>query len=97
MLVTHEVVETAVGELRVMQKRKVGRGQSQCGSVMRVACDPHEHHDQRTRHIVGAVAGRTIRNAFARVLDDPDVVGEGQHVIERRERASHPPPDSTPR
>jgi len=72
------VVKAAVGALRLLEKREVDQAERR----PRLAGDRREG----TRDVVGAVAVLGPRRAEARVLVEPDRVGERGEVQERRSR-----------
>src|SRR6185312_6194896 len=87
-IVAHEVVEPAVGRLRVMEKGEVNPGQA-----LRRLTGGVERYEKAASHVVGAVAARAVGNVVNRVLDDPDVVGQRGEMVERRGRpGTHPTP-----
>jgi hypothetical protein len=83
-VVAHEVVEPAVGELRVEQKREVRRDELRADLFRRAIVCRFDGDHQRPRHVVGAVAERPVRHVEARVLEHTDVVGHRDQMIEDR-------------
>ena len=91
----HQVGEPAGRLLRVVQEAQAARHEP--GGHRVAAPRALDRDDERACDVVGAVAVRPVGDAVRRVLEDPDVVGQGPQVGEAGSRHGRRPVGERPR